>query len=206
MLKDDFNDFIEKIKKHFKLDSDMFDIDFLFLPESEIKRGRAPDNDKIKGFKISYHFESGMEKPEIKIEGNVDNKKVWEYLKNADLSKLPNVRELYESEPTQEIDANSLSLESYEEEYEDDELLFLEPYSEVCNNEGFTEVLIEIPGIDQKDVEISFRDKGKELVFRAVNENRKYMTTVALPFQSSEENCEMEVNNGLAIIKLSNSI
>jgi HSP20 family molecular chaperone IbpA len=204
-LKDDFDDFIDRIKKHFKLDSDMFDIDFLFLPESEIKRGRIPNNDKIKGFKISYHFESGMEKPDIKIEGNIDNEKVWEYLKDADLSKLPNVRELYESQPVKEIDAKTLSLESYREENEENKLIFLEPYSEVCNNEGFTEVLIEIPGIDQKDVDISFQGKGKELVFKAINKHRKYMTTIALPFQSSEEECEMEVNNGVAIIKLSNS-
>ena len=62
-MRDDFDEFIERIKRHFKLDSDMFEIDFLFLPESEVKRGRAPNNEKTKGFKISYHFESGMEKP-----------------------------------------------------------------------------------------------------------------------------------------------
>ena len=204
MLEDEFDDFIDKIKKHFKLDSDMFEIDFLFLPESEIKRERIPDNKNVKGFKISYHFESGMEKPEIKIEGNVDSKKVWEYLKDADLSKLPNVKELYESQSTKEIDANTLSLESYEELKEDDKLLILKPYTEVCNNEGFTEILVEIPGIDHEDVEISFKNEGNKLVFRAGNEDRKYMTTMALPFQSSVENCRLEVNNGVAIIYVSN--
>ncbi|MHA2283283.1 MAG: hypothetical protein ACXAC5_20775 [Promethearchaeota archaeon] len=204
MLRDEFDDFIDKIKEHFKLDSDMFEIDFLFLPESEIKKGRTPNNEKIKGFKISYHFESGMEKPEIKIEGNVDSKKVWDYLKNADLSKLPNVKELYESQSKKEIDAETLSLEFHEEVKEDNNLLILEPYTEVCNNEGITEILVEIPGIDQEDVEISFRDDGKELIFRAGNKNRKYLTTVALPFHSSVENCKVEVNNGVAIINVSN--
>jgi HSP20 family molecular chaperone IbpA len=202
MMKDDFDDFIDRIKEHFKLDSDMFEIDFLFLPESEIRRGRTPDSKKIKGFKISYHYESGMEKPEIKIEGNVDNKKVWEYLKNADLSKLPNVKELYQSQSTKEIDADTLSLESYEEGKENDNELIVEPYTEVCNNEGFIEVLVEIPGIDREEVTISFKDEGKKLVFRAINESRNYMTTLALPFQSSEDNCELEVNNGVAIIRL----
>jgi len=204
MLRDEFDDFIKKIKERFKLDSDMFEIDFLFLPESEIKRGRTSDNEKIKGFKISYHFESGMEKPEVKIEGNVDSKKVREYLKDTDLSKIPNVRELYESKSNKEVDVDSLSLEFYEEENETNNLLIVEPYTEVCNNEGSTEILIEIPGIDKEDVDFRFRDKGRELVFRAENENRKYKTTIYLPFQSSEEKCELEVNNGVAIIYVSN--
>jgi HSP20 family molecular chaperone IbpA len=204
MLRNSFDDFIDKIKKHFKLDSDKFEIDFLFLPESEIKRGRTPDNEKIRGFKISYHFESGMEKPEIKIEGNIDSKKVWDYLKDTDLSKFPNVREIYNSKSTKEIDANTLSLEFYEERKEDNELEVIEPYAEVCINEDFTEILVEIPGINQEDVEISFRDEGRKLVFRAVNKSRKYITTVDLPFQSSLENSELEVSNGIAIIKLNN--
>ncbi|MCK4285785.1 MAG: Hsp20/alpha crystallin family protein [Candidatus Lokiarchaeota archaeon] len=205
MLIDEFDEFIDKIKKHFKLDSDMFEIDFIFLPESEIKKGRIPDKEKLKGIKISYHFENGMDKPEIKIEGNIESKKVLDYLKDADLSKLPNVRDLYDSQSTKEIDASVLSLESYEKVREDADLLLLEPYSEVCNNESFTEILFEVPGIDKEEVKISFREKGKKLVFRAENESRKYMTSVALPFPSSVENCELDVNNGVAIIKLSNS-
>jgi HSP20 family molecular chaperone IbpA len=205
MLRDEFDDFIDKIKKRFQLDSDMFEIDFLFLPESEIKRGKAPDNEKIKGFKISYHFESGMEKPEVKIEGNVDSKKVWEYLKGADLSKLPNVRELYDSKSNKEIDVNTLSLEAFEEKSENNELIIVEPYTEVCNNEDSTEILIEIPGIDKEDVNVRFGDKGRKLVFRAGNLSRKYVTTIHLPFQSSKENCKLEVNNGVAIINVRNS-
>ena len=219
MLRDEFDDFIDKIKKHFKLDSDMFEIDFLFLPESEIKRVRIPNNEKIKGFKISYHFESGMKKPEIKIKGNIDSKKVWDYLKDADLSKLPNIKELYDSKSNEESDMNSLSLEPYEEidvddlylesyegEKEIDDLLILEPYTEVCNNEGSTEILIEIPGIDKDDVEVKFGDKGRKIVFEAENRSRRYMTTIHLPFQSSEENCVLEVKNGIAIIYVSYAI
>ncbi|MHA1986569.1 MAG: hypothetical protein ACW98D_08025 [Promethearchaeota archaeon] len=205
-MRDEFDDFIEKIKKHFKLDSDMFEIDFLFLPESEVKRGRLPDNEKIKGIKVSYHYESGMEKPEVKIEGNVDSKKVWEYLKDADLSKLPNLKKIYPSKSdNREIDVNTLSLDTFEEKNIVNHLYTVEPYTEVCNNDGSTEILIEIPGIDKEDIDFRFRDKGRDLVFRAENENRKYMTTIHLPFQSSEEKCELEVNNGVAIITVSNS-
>lgn len=200
-MRDDFDDFIDRIKKYFKLDSDMFDIDFLFLPESEIKQGRIPDNEKLKGFKISYHFENGMDKPEVRVKSNIDSKKLWEYLKDADLSKLPNVKELYPSQFNKEIDADKLSLDFRGGEG-NNELVMVEPYTEICDSEGFTEVLIEIPGIDEEHVEINFRDKGRKLDFKALNDKRKYVTTIELPFQALEENCEIEVKNGIAIIKL----
>ncbi len=203
MMQDEFDDFIDKIKTYFKLDSDMFEIDFLFLPESEIKRVKAPNREKIKGFKISYHFESDMEKPEIKIEGNIDSKKVWEHLEDTDLSKLPNVREIYDSQSTKEIDAKTLSLESFEEKNNHNDLSILEPYTEVCDREGSIEILIEIPGIEREDIEIRFREGGRKLDFKAENDRRRYMTTIPLPFQTSEETCELEVNNGVTIINVS---
>ena len=32
-MSDEFDDFFDRIRKYFKLDSDMFDVDFLFLPD-----------------------------------------------------------------------------------------------------------------------------------------------------------------------------
>ncbi|MFX1600126.1 MAG: hypothetical protein ACFFB6_05970, partial [Promethearchaeota archaeon] len=75
-MRDEFDDIIDEIKKYFKIDSDKFDVDFLFIPESESNINLKPKNEKIKGFKISYHFETGMEKPEIRIEGNIDDKRI----------------------------------------------------------------------------------------------------------------------------------
>ncbi|MFW9824634.1 MAG: Hsp20/alpha crystallin family protein, partial [Candidatus Thorarchaeota archaeon] len=155
----------------------------------------------LKGFKISYHFENGMDKPEVRVKSNIDSKKLWEYLKDADLSKLPNVKELYPSQFNKEIDADKLSLDFRGGEG-NNELVMVEPYTEICDSEGFTEVLIEIPGIDEEHVEINFRDKGRKLDFKALNDKRKYVTTIELPFQALEENCEIEVKNGIAIIKL----
>ena len=205
-MRDDFDDFIDRIRKYFKLDSDMFDIDFLFVPESDISLRKKPINEKVKGFKISYHYEPGMDKPEIKVEGNVDDKNIREYLKNVDISKIPKLNDLYKSQSTKEIDASTLSLDTSLKKIEEDNKNFIEPYTEICDNEGFSEILIEIPGMDEKDVQIKFVERGKKIIFTAENEKRKYMKTIPLPFKSSEFECEMEVNNGIAMIKISNTI
>ena len=206
MMRDDFEDFIDRIKKHFKLDSDMFDVDFLFVPESEINLRKTPNNEKIKGFKISYHYESGMGKPEIKVEGNLDDKNIHEYLKNIDLSKVPKLKGLHNSPSKNEIDASKLLLETSLKKEAEVGTYALEPYTEICDNEGFSEILIEIPGMGTANINIRFEDKGRKLIFTAQNEKRRFMKSVNLPFRSSETDCETEVNNGIAIIKVSEAV
>lgn len=206
MMSDDFDDFIDRIKRYFKLDSDMFDVDFLFVPESDRYLEKKPNDEKVKGFKISYHYEPGMDKPEIKIEGNLEDKNIREYLRNIDLSKVPKLKDLYNSPSKKEIDASKLSLETSLKKEADVGTYILEPYAEICDNEGFSEILIEIPGMDKSNVNIRFEDKGRKLIFIAENKKRKFMKSINLPFKSSETECETEVNNGIAIIKVSEAV
>ncbi len=194
---DGFDDIIDEIKKHFKLDSDVFDVDFLFIPESKNNLGLKPENKNIKGFKLSYHFESGMEKPEIKIEGNVDEKRIRELLKNMNISKYPTLKNMLETKSMKEYDANLFSLESHEQE---EDLYILEPQAEINDYNDYTEIVFEIPGMSEEDVILDFTDGGNQLLFKAENENRKFMKTVHLPFTSSLRDYEIEVKNGLAII------
>lgn len=202
-MRDEFDDFIDEIKKHFNLNTDIFDKDFLFLPESDFNLEKKLDNKKVKGFKISYHFETGMDKPEIKIEGNIDNKKIREFLKNTDLTKYPKLKDMFNLKSNKEIDASKLSLDYNEE---DKDVYFLEPCTEIYDNKDFTEIVLEIPGMDKDDVNISFSDDGTKLTFNAENKNRKYIKSLQLPFKSSNEYYELEVNNGIAILKVSKAI
>ncbi|MFX1309987.1 MAG: hypothetical protein ACFE9M_02070 [Promethearchaeota archaeon] len=198
-MRDEFDDIIDEIKKYFKLDSDKFDVDFLFIPESESNINLKPIDKKIKGFKISYHFETGMEKPEIKIEGNIDDKRIREYLKNIDLSNYPNLKNLFETKYKEEIDANMLSLDFSEQNMDQS---ILEPHTEVNDYTDFIEIVLDIPGMSEEDVMIDIIEGGTKLIFNAENRNRSYMKSVRLPFKSSAEHFEMEVKNGLAIIKV----
>ncbi|MFX1574934.1 MAG: Hsp20/alpha crystallin family protein [Promethearchaeota archaeon] len=199
MMRDDFDDFIDEIKKYFKIDSDIFDVDFLFLPESEIYRDKIFNDKNVKGFKISFHYETGMDKPEIKVEGNLDDKKLHNYLKNIDISKYPKLKELFNLVPKNEIDAGELSLEFNNRNKDID---FLEPYTEIIDTNDTLEIIFEIPGMDKDNVKISFNEEGNELIFNAENETHKYTKNISLSFNSSKKEVKLDVNNGIANIKL----
>jgi HSP20 family molecular chaperone IbpA len=200
-MRDDFDDIIDEIKKFFKLDSDIFDIDVLFIPDKNIDLGIKSYDKNPKGFKISYHFEAGMDKPEIKIEGNIDDKKIKDFLENVDMNKYPKLRKLIESHIKKEIDASKLTLETNCLN-EEESVFVLEPYIEINeNNENF-EILIEVPGIERGDVMIDFDIDGKILMFTAQNKKRKYCKEITLPSKLLNANYELDVNNGIAYIKL----
>lgn len=177
-------------------------MDFLFIPESERKLNLKPANEKLKGFKISYHFETGMEKPEIRIEGNIDEDKIRDYLEGIDISQHPSLKKLLESGKLEEIDVDDLTLESSEL---DKDLPISEPYTEINDYEDYTEVILEIPGIAEEDVIIDFSEGGSKLIFNAKNETRKYYKKIHLPFVSSTQDYEIDVKNGLAIISVKKS-
>ena len=201
-MPNEFDDIIDKIKEYFKLNSDRFDIDFLFIPESEINSYLNPENKKAKGFKITYHFETGMEKPEVRIEGNIDEKKIEEYLKSYDISQHPNLEKLQESKNLEEIDAGKLSLEA-DEVHKD--LTIIEPHAEINDTKDYTEIILEIPGISKEDVVIEFSEGGSKLIFNAENQTRKYMKNIYVPFGLSSKNYNIEVNNGITIISIKKS-
>jgi len=203
MMKDDFDEFIDDIKKYFKINSDIFDIDFLFLPESEMYKGKIFNDKNVKGFKISFHYETGMDKPEINIEGNIDDKTLQEYLKNIDISKYPKLKDVLKISNKKEIDASDLSF-SYHDHNKD--IDFLEPYTEIIDSNDSLEILFEIPGMGKDNVNISFNDEKNELIFNAQNKNRKYLKTIPLPFEFLKKEVQIEINNGIANIKLSKDI
>jgi len=202
-MDDEFDDFIDELKKYFKIDSDYFDIDFLFMPDSEIGLKKDIDNKKFKAFKISYHFETGMKKPEVRIEGNIDYNEIKDYLKNVDLSKYPQLKKNLNIKSKKEIDAGKLSLEFHESEVDID---YLEPYIEIMDNNNFFEILLEIPGMNEDDVRINISEDHTQLLFIAEKKNRKYKKSITIPFKCSKENCLLNVNNGIAIIRVSKKI
>lgn len=198
-VRDDFDDIIDEFKKFFKLDSDIFDIDVLFIPEKNIDLGIKPYDKKLQGFKISYHFETGMDKPEIKIEGNIDDKKIKDFLKNVTMNKYPKLKELFDSHSKKEIDASELTLETLKQ---DEEIYVLEPYTEINEDKEYFEILIEVPGIVRGDVKIDYSADGKILLLTAQNKNRKYFKKINLPSKLLKESYELDVNNGIAYIKV----
>jgi HSP20 family molecular chaperone IbpA len=194
---DEYKDFIEKFKKFFKIDSDIFDIDFLFMPESIRDPDFDPRKTDIKGFKVSYHFEKGMDEPEIRIEGDVDEDKIKDYLKRMNIRNIPNIkRRIKRVSRNKEIDFGSLSLEPCN----DDRECPIEPRTEINEYEDHVEILLEVPGIEKGHVILTLSPDGKEAKIFAENSIRSFEKKVRLPFKSSLDDHNLEVNNGIATI------
>ncbi|MBY9009686.1 MAG: hypothetical protein KGD74_07475 [Candidatus Lokiarchaeota archaeon] len=194
---DDYTDFIERIKKHLNLDQGAFDVDFLFLPESKFDSRAIRNDDKFKGFKVTYHFESGMDKPEIKVEGNFDEKKLQEYFKKFNLSKHPQLNGSKPSRNRQAIDVGTLSLQP---NHEKEDSLTSEPYFEISFHEDSAEIIIEAPGIEKGHILLSL---GEDRITLRVSIEINFINIereIVLPFESTMDDHILEVNNGIITI------
>ena len=196
---DDYDDFFDELKKYFKFDSSLFDVEFFIFPESDFKKDLNDLNQK--GYKVSYHFEKGMEKPDIKIEGDIDENKLREYLKKFNVDQDLRFNKIMKSNINSKsvYDANELSLEPCDR---NDPSCVVEPYTEINDFEDSTEIIIEIPGINQEDILVNFHAEGRKLTFSAQNEKRNYVKQIQLPFKSSMDHYTIEVNNGIAVLKV----
>ena len=194
---DDYYDFLERIKKIFKINEGVFDVDFLFLPESNFNPNLNFQNKKVEGFKVTYHFESGMEKPEIKIEGDFDEKKLQEYFKKLNLSSYPQFKTLRKSGKKQEMNVGTLSLKP---DFEREELLEKEPYYELNVHDDYAEIVIELPGIEKGHIILSLSEDGRKLKILTKSNFHNFEKEVQLPFESTIKEHVVEINNGIVSI------
>jgi HSP20 family molecular chaperone IbpA len=204
-VSNNFDDIIDKIRKHFDFKSDAFDVDFLVFPESTEDMNLKFGDENVEGFKVSYHFEPGMEKPEIKIEGDFDERKLNEYLEQFKLGQSANVPDNFPHVRKDEVDARKLSLNDNHDEFmleDEGPSHVFEPDTEINDLDCFTEIILEVPGIEEKDISMSFDGDGSRLSFFAQNQKRRYHKVIQLPFKASENNFSLKVNNGLVTLKI----
>lgn len=194
---DDYNKFLERFKKFLNIDSDNFDVDFLFLPEPNFNPSNNLKDEKVKGFKVTYHFDSGMDKPEIRIEGNFDEKKLKDYFKRLNISNLPQFRRLGQSRKKQTLDIGPLSLQP---DIEHRKSVSKKLYHEINEYDDFADIIIEAPGVEQGHIILSLSEDGRML---KVSIEINFVNTekeIELPFESTMENHILEVNNGIISI------
>ena len=194
---DDYNEFLERIKKYLNLNQGAFDVDFLFLPEPNFNPKANRNKDKFKAFKVTYHFESGMDKPEIRVEGNFDEKKLQEYFKKFNISNNSQFKRLRPSRERQAVDVGTLSLQP---NYEHEEILTQEPYFEKFFHENSAEIIIEAPGIEKGHILLSLSEDGKTLRISIEINFKNIEREVILPFESTMDDHILDVNNGIITI------
>ncbi|MFX1494113.1 MAG: Hsp20/alpha crystallin family protein [Promethearchaeota archaeon] len=196
---DDIDDFFERIKENFGLNWDKFDVDFLFLPGPSLDQTKSPKNKKGKGFKVTYHFEPGMDKPEIRIEGDFDQSKLQDYLKKLNLSKYSNFQQLPKTTKVKEINAIELQIEPTKNY---DKIKIIEPYSELNEYEDFIEIILEVPGVEKGHFLLSLTEDGRNLKISAESQIRKFVKMIKLPFKCTMDDYSLDINNGIAILNL----
>ena len=194
---DDYEDILDQFKKFFKFDSNLFDMDFYIFPE--MGKHLDPDKKGSKGYKVSYHFETGMDEPEIKIEGDIDEKELNKYLKELDFRKDPRFKVLKQPNQRKLIDASKIALAPTDQ---DEESPNTEPFTEVNDFNDYTQIIIELPGIQKEDIKLDVNHAGNKIMISAQNQIRKYSKEVRLPFKTSLKKYDLEMNNGIAILKI----
>ena len=195
---DDYNDFIERIKKYLKIDSDVFDIDFLFLPEPNYDPNMNPKDKNMKGFKVTYHFEKGMDKPEIRS-GEVDEKKLQDDFKKLNISNFSQLKRLNPSKRKKPINVGKLSLQP---NIKGNKSMITSkvPYHEINVYDDYVDILIEAPGVEKGHILLSLSEDGRELKISIEINFVNTVKVIQLPFESTMENHILEVNNGIVSI------
>ncbi|MFW9773247.1 MAG: Hsp20/alpha crystallin family protein [Candidatus Heimdallarchaeota archaeon] len=192
---DEYDDFFKMIKKYLGINSDMFDVDFLFLPEPT----SDPKNKNSTGFKVTYHFEAGMDKPEVRIEGDFDERKLQDYLKRINYSKYPNFKHLTNQIKKKQIDVKELRLDSAKSA---DDLSSIEPFSELIECPDHFKIIIEAPGVEKGHFLLSLSEDGKSLNINAESEFRRFLKNIKLPLKCTLENYKLAMKNGIITLKL----
>ena len=201
-MSDDIDDIFKRIKKYFKFNGDIFDLDFFVFPEPDLDNEPNSDNTD-KGFKVSYHYESGMDKPDIKIEGDIDEKKLRDFLKDRKIEPDPQLNKLFKSQIKNDINAEELTLEPFKHE---DTSNVIEPYTDVDDNIGFAEIILEVPGIDKEDIVLGINDIDNKLTVSAESPKHKYFKHITIPSSCVMDDYTLEVKNGIAILRFKKKV
>lgn len=222
LMSDDFNydDIIDKLKKQFGIDFDKFDVDFFVLPEEMLnEEGKIKDLEESdrKPFKVSYHFEPGMDKPEISYDKNLDPEKMKEFfkkLKNSKVRRLhgkgPHAHDAGEKKVRTVFDAEHMTLDFCQDDdnikdgdsENREDLCIVEPFVEMDTFEDHTEIIIELPGIRREDILLRFGVDNRSIKITAQSDSRLYRKTIELPFRTEQPNYELRINNGIACLSL----
>jgi len=170
-LFEDFTDFSEFPMKD-------FDKDFKFK-----------DND-TKSYSISYHYQTGMDKPEIRVQGDINDEALSKFLKGIPkfITEQPTIKKLSLTPEGAEVTSQSEGA--------------IEPYTEITDLEDFTEICLELPGVEKEDIKLHFDEKGEELTLVAQRNGRKFYKEIKLPAFLDTENYDLELKNGIGNLRI----
>ena len=196
---EDYNEFFNRIKKFLKIDPDKFDFDIIFLPESKLQKEYDPDDENFKAFKVNYHYEKGMDKPRINIEGDLDNEKLRNYIKNLNINNYPQFKPFIRKGNKKYLKNGSITLQPREEEFK---LENKDLYYELNSTSTGLEIILEAPGVEKGHVILSLNENKKDLKIIIQNKFKEFQKIINLPFKSTLKSHTIELNNGILTIQI----
>ena len=192
---EDYKRFMKRFRNLFEGFSGFFDKDFGFTDFSEFpkidfdKDFKFKDNDK-KSYSISYHYQTGMDKPEIRVQGDINDETLSKFLKGIPnfITKQPTIKKLSLTPEGAEVTSQSEGA--------------IEPYTEITDLEDYSEICLELPGVEKEDIKLHFDEKGEELTLTAKRNGRKFYKEIKLPTFLDTENYDLELKNGIASLRI----
>jgi HSP20 family molecular chaperone IbpA len=210
----EYDDFIRKIMDNLeKGDADVFDAEFIIFPNKELNKKFGLDPNE-KGFKVNFHYEEGMDRPEIKISrrDELDQDKLKDLLKKMRFVQRsnPNFKKIIKSRMNQEkkekpkkvIDANEISLEPTTKQGAKKSVSTKEPDLDIQDLGDQVRVILEVPGIQESDLFLSLNEEKNVLTFNAENNKKSYYKQIHLPTRCKILNESIAINNGILSIIL----
>lgn len=186
---DIYKDLFDEVSKWLEKKASVVDFD-IFISTNLVPKIKEK---KIKHIKISYNIDPEGGTPKLKIKGNLNEKDLENYLKffnNKDINY--DYKRFKDNLGNQEDSFNN-----YYDQENSNYYYEVEPLAEVNEFDDFTEIILEVPGVEEGAVVLSFSEDGKTLKFTAETEFKRYIKTFKLPFRSSNKKCSFRVNNGI---------
>jgi len=184
--------FDEDYKRFMKRFLNLFEgfTDFSEFPMKDFDKDfKFKDND-TKSYSISYHYQTGMDKPEIRVQGDINDEALSKFLKGIPkfITEQPTIKKLSLTPEGAEVTSQSEGA--------------IEPYTEITDLEDFTEICLELPGVEKEDIKLHFDEKGEELTLVAQRNGRKFYKEIKLPAFLDTENYDLELKNGIGNLRI----
>jgi len=140
-----------------------------------------------KSYSISYKFGTGMKEPEIRVEGDIDEKTVNRFLEGV--SHQFGFDAIGSMDP-----AKLLKPKSVPSDAEDEAEGYSVPFTDIQDNDKGSTAILEMPGIGKEHIKLEMKEN--KVIMTAVNGDIKYRKVMRLGFIPAKDP-EMSANNGI---------
>jgi len=150
----------------------------------KLRKTGKPDQ---KSYSISYKFGTGMKEPEIRVEGDIDEKTVNRFLEG--ITHQFGFDAMGDMEP-----AKLLKPKQGPSDAEDEAEGYSVPFTDIQDSTKGATAILEMPGIGKEHIKLEMKDN--KVIMTAVNGNIKYRKVMRLGFTPAKDP-EISANNGI---------